>query len=424
MKERVIQRVSTLMRMDARYFLRGGFWLSAGQMFSSTATFLLALAFANLVLPETYGTYKYVLSVTGILTVLTLRGMDSAVLQSVTRDIEGVLFPALKTKIKWGSLSALAGISASIYYYFAGNNTLAFSFLIASVFLPFLDSFALYSSFLNGKKLFRRAVFYKTSAQIGSAVLMVVSLFFTDNLFLILLTYFASWTSFNLLFFILTIRKYPPNTKYDADIIPYGKHASTVNILDALITSIDGLLIFHYLGPINLAIYSFALAPISQVRSLFSNIPTLAVPKLSNRSASAITLVLKKRMPLLFIVGVSFSLLYILIAPYLFETFFPKYIDSVFPSQLFSISIALSLPQTVFGAAILSKITLIPKRMLYLSNIPGIIFIVSLLTLIGTYGINGVIFSRLLSLTSGYLINLAMWRKIHDVESKNISAIK
>jgi O-antigen/teichoic acid export membrane protein len=423
MRERLTQKISTALKIDARYFLGGGFWLGLGQIFSSIATFSLAVAFANLVLQETYGTYKYVLSVTGILTVLALRGMDAAVLQSVTRNIEGVLIPALRVKLKWGSLSALAGVLVAIYYYLAGNNTLAVSFLIASGFLPFVDSLGIYSSFLNGKRLFRTASLYKTSVQVGSAIIMIISLFFTENLFLILLVYFTSWASLNLLFFTLTTRQYPPNANYDANIIPYGKHASTVNILDALITSIDGLLIFHYLGPINLAIYSFALAPVSQVRSLFSNIPTLAVPKLSNRSATEIAVVLKKKLPLLFIVGTSFSLLYVLAAPYLYETFFPKYVDSVFPSQLFSISIALSLPQTVFGAAVLSKITLIPKKMLYLSNIPGIIFITSLLIFIERYGINGVIFSRLLSLVSGYVINYIMWKKVRGTESQSVSTL-
>lgn len=403
-------------KIDMLYLVKGSFWFGSGQVFSSAATFTLAIAFANFIEQETYGTYKYILSITGILTVLSLRGMDSAVLQSVTRNFEGVLIPALKTKIRWGFLSALASVCIALYYYINGNNTISISFLIVSGFLPFIDSFGIYSSFLNGKKLFHVTVIYKTIIQLVSTTLMIAGLILTKNLFVIILIYFASLTFSNLLFFIITLKKYPPNAKYDANIIPYGKHSSVINIFDALITSIDGLLIFHYLGPINLAIYSFALAPISQIRGLLSNIATIALPKLAVRSSLETNTVLKKRIFLLFILGASFSFIYTIIAPYIYSIFFPKYIDSVFSSQLFSLSIILALPQTLFGAAIGAKLTCIPKKMLYLSNIPGIVFIISLFALIGTLGINGVILSRLISHISGFIINCIMWRKIREVE--------
>ncbi|MGB2580222.1 MAG: oligosaccharide flippase family protein [Minisyncoccia bacterium] len=415
---RLLRKSEKYFKTDMVYLARGSFWLGTGQAVSSIAIFSLAIAFANLIPQETYGTYKYVLSITGLLTILTLRGMDSAVLQSIARNFEGVLIPALKTKIRWGLLSALSSICIAIYYYINGNNTLAISFLIASGFLPFMDSFGIYNALLNGKKLFHLSATYAALSQIGSAIAMAGSLFFTKNLFIILFVYFASWTIFRFVFFVITIKKFPPNNKIDPETIPYGKHSSVVNILDAIVSSIDGLLIFHYLGPINLAVYSFSLAPVAQIRSMLGNIPTLAIPKLSTRLSSEIDKVLKKRIFLLIVLGTLLSFAYILVAPYVYNIFFPKYLASVFSSQLFSLAIALSLPQTIFGAAIASKITLIPKKMLYLSNIPGIIFIISLFLLIGTFGINGVIFSRLLSLTSGFVINYVMWERIKKNEKE------
>lgn len=410
-------------KTDMVYLARGSFWLSLGQSISSMAILLLAIAFANLLPQETYGTYKYVLSITGFLTILTLRGINSAVLHAVARKFEGVLLPALKTRIKWGAFSTISSIAIGIYYYFNGDNTLALSFLIVSGFLPFIESFGIYSSFLDGKRLFHLSTIYNALSQVGSSILMIGSLFFTNNLFIILFVYFASWTFFRFIFFIITIKKFPPNNAIDPETIPYGKHSSIINILDALVSSVDGLLIFHYLGPVNLAIYSFALAPVSQIRGLLNNIPTLAIPKLSSRSAIEIEPVLRKRMLLLFIIGSFLSLAYIIVAPYMYQIFFPKYIDSVFFSQLFSVAIALSLPQVIFGAAASSKLTLIPKKMLFLWNIPGVIFIISVLILIGKFGISGVIISRLLSITTGFIINHIIWEKIKKIESKNLLAI-
>ncbi|MEK7538898.1 MAG: oligosaccharide flippase family protein [Patescibacteria group bacterium] len=410
-------------KTDMVYLTKGGFWLGVGQIISSVAIFSLAIAFANLMSQETYGTYKYVLSITGLLTILTLRGVDSAVLQSVARNFEGVLIPALKTRIRWGLLSATSSICIAIYYYINGNNTLAISFLIASGFLPFIDSFGIYNALLNGKKLFHLSATYAAISQIGSAITMAGSLFFTKNLFTILFVYFLSWTLFRFVFFMVTIKKFPPNNKIDPETIPYGKHSSLINIFDALVSSVDGLIVFHYLGSVNLAIYSFALAPVVQIRGLLNNIPTLAIPKLSARSSIEIEVVLRKRILALFALGAFISLAYILVAPYIYQIFFPKYIDSVFSSQLFSLAIALSLPQVIFGSTVGSKLTLIPKKMLYLWNIPGVIFIISVLTLIGAFGVNGVIFSRLLSITSGFVINCIIWKKIKKIEAESMLKI-
>lgn len=419
----ILRQSEKYFKTDMVYLARGSFWLGAGQIVSSVAIFSLAIAFANLISQETYGTYKYILSITGLLTVLTLRGMDSAVLQSVARNFEGVLVPALKTKIRWGILSTISSICIAIYYYVNGNNTLAISFLISSVFLPFMDSFGIYNAFLNGKKLFHLSATYTSLSQIGSAIIMAGSLFFTKNLFIILFVYFASWTIFRFVFFVITIKNSPPNNKIDPETIPYGKHSSMVNILDALVTSVDGLLIFHYLGPTNLAIYSFALAPVMQIRALLGNISALATPKLSARSSSETEVMLNRRIFMLFILGASISFMYILTAPYIYQIFFPKYIDSVFSSQLFSLTIAIVFPHIILGATVASKLTLIPKKMLYLWNIPGIVFIVSAIMLTPKLGINGVVYSRLISLALGFTINHIVWRKIIKTESKKLLAI-
>ena len=413
----LLRKSEKYFKTDMVYLVAGGFWLTSAQFISSASVFLLAIVFANLIPKETYGTYKYVLSVTGVLALVTLKGMDSAVTYGASRGIEGVFFPALKAKIKWGSLTILGSILLSGYYYLNGNNALAEAFFLISFFLPFVDTLGIYANFLQGKKLFRISSIYGIITQIGSTAIIIVGLFFTKNLIVILFIYFASWTSFRLFFFLRTIKKFPPNDKYDLSILSYGKHSSIVNMLDALITSIDGLLIFHYLGPVELAVYSFAIAPVSQIRSLFSNIPTLAIPRLATRHSKDIDLVIKKRVLILLIIGILLSLAYILSAEYIYRLFFPKYLEAVFFSQLFSIAIALSLPQVVFGAAVSSKITLIPKKMLYLWNIPGIIFIILSIGLVQIFGISGIILGRLFSLATTFIINYVAWEKIKKVEA-------
>jgi len=244
---RWLRRSESFFKTDMVYLARGGFWLTAGQVISSASVLLLAIVFANLLPRDIYGTYKYVLSIAGILTVLTLRGMDAAVLHAVARGFEGVFFRALKTKIKWGLLSALASAILSAYYYANGNNTLALSFLIIAGFLPLVDSLEIYHALLRGKKLFQLSAAYGALSQIGSALALITGVLFTQNLFVIIFIYFAVWTALRFTFFTITLKKIPPNQAFDPKTISYGKHTSFINILDAVVSSVDGLLIFQSL---------------------------------------------------------------------------------------------------------------------------------------------------------------------------------
>ena len=73
--------------------------------------------------------------------------------------------------------------------------------MIVSVFLPFMDSFTLYDSLLSGKKLFRVSVNYGIISQVIAVAILIISLFFTKNLFLILIAYFLPWTIMRFIFF-------------------------------------------------------------------------------------------------------------------------------------------------------------------------------------------------------------------------------
>ncbi len=48
-------------KTDMIYLVKGGFWLTLGQIISSVSSLLLVIAFANLLPKETYGIYKYFL---------------------------------------------------------------------------------------------------------------------------------------------------------------------------------------------------------------------------------------------------------------------------------------------------------------------------------------------------------------------------
>lgn len=373
-------------KTDMVYLAKGGSWLTLGQIVSSASSFLLAIAFANLLPKETYGIYKYILSLAGILAIPTLSGMGTALIQAVARGYEGSFIPVLKTKIRWGLLGGLASLILAGYYFYNGNTTLTISFLVSAAFLPFMDSFGIYNTLLQGRKLFDVSTKYGIIVQIIAIATLITTILFTKNLFLILLAYFSSWTLLRFIFLKITLKKFPPKDKKDPQTISYGKHLSLMNIFPLIAQQLDKVLLFHFLGPVQLAIYSFAVAIPNQIKSPFKNLQVLILPKFSKRSKEEIksTLfnkILKLGMLLIFII-----ILYILVAPFIYKIFFPQYLESIFYSQIFAVSIIAILailPITFLQAKLAQK-------ELYQFNILRAVFqIIALFILIYYFGILG-----------------------------------
>ena len=406
----LLRKSESFFKTDMVYLAKGGFWLTLGQIVSSVSSFLLAIAFANLLPKETYGNYKYILSIMSILAIPTLAGINTALTQAVARGYEGSLIPALKTKLKWGVWGGTLGLVLALYYYINGNNILAISFLITAVFIPFMETLGVYGSLLNGKKLFRQSTQYYAISRITSVLILITTIFFTNNLFIILLAYFLPWTILRLVFLLITIKKFHPNDKEDEKTISYGKHLSFVGVAGNISTYLDNILLFHYLGAAQVAIYAFAFAPVDQIRSLYKAIPTLAVPKLSNRSVKEIDSILYNRLFKLFIIGIIIAIIYFLTAPYIFKILFPQYLDSIFFSQLLAVILVLRLPMSFLGAVVQSKLNITPKSWLYWRMTPHIIFIGTLFIFTPLYGIIGVIISRIIFLFSTFILHITQWK--------------
>lgn len=374
---------------DMVYLSRGGFWLIAGHIVSVLSGLLLSIAFANLLPVETYGVYKYILSLIGLLSIPTLAGVTTALTQAVAKNFEGTLMPAIKVRIKWGLLGGLASLILSGYYYFNGNYALTISFLITGVFLPFMDPLNTYVSYLSGKKLFKTATKYNLITQTAIALITISVLYLTNNLFLIIFTYFASRTLINSILLKFTLIKYKPNDQTSDEAIAYGKHLTLMNIIALVAAQLDKILVWHYLGAAQLAVYAFALAPIDQINGgILKNLATLAFPKLADSDSETIKKTFPGKINKFLLIMTAGAIVYIVLAPFLYKIFFPQYLASVIYSQFMAITIAI-LPLSLYNTALTAQAQ--KKKLYFLSYTVSIIKIMLLFILLPLFGVAGVI---------------------------------
>ncbi len=399
-------------KTDMVYLTKGGFWLSLGQGVATISSFLLAIAFANLLPKEIYGQYKFIFSIIALLSIPTLQGLNTALTRAVAQGYEGSLIPVIKTKIKWGALGSLASLSVAVYYYFQGNITLTFAFLIASIFIPFFQSLAVSGNFLNGKKLFREFTSLKIILNLITTASVITTIFFTNNLLILILVYFFSYSIIRLFFILFILAKHKTNQKHNPETISYGKHLSVIQIVSIIADNIDKIILWHYLGAIELAIYSFAMAPIAQIRKALNTLVTLALPKLAQKKIQDIRKTLPFKLVKLLMLIVPIIIIYILFAPYLYKLLFPEYTKSIFYSQIFALVLLfqpVNLIRTTFTAHA-------HKRKIYfLSTINPIFKITAFIIFIPLFGILGAIISLLAAQFFNLILTLILFNKIKTI---------
>jgi len=340
-----LRRSESFFKTDMVYLAKGGGWLTGGQVAVGVVSFLLSLAFANLLLPEIYGTYKYIISLAGILSALSLSGLSTALVRAVAKGYEGSLVKAFWMNIRWGVIIMLAGGLGSLYYYTNDNNLLAIGLMIVGLLSPVIDSAELYDSFLIGKKNFRLIATLKLWRVLATSLFMFATLVLTKNPLLLVLSYFSIHTITTLYLYLYVRGKNQAvntNMRVDPEMDRLAKHTSVMNSLAIFSDSIDNILIFHYFGPIQLAIYNFALAIPNQVGGILKSINTLATPKFANQDKKIFQKTMVEKSLRVFLVGALVAVAYVFSAPFIFKAFFPQYLSSIQYSQVYSIILLFS----------------------------------------------------------------------------------
>ena len=389
-------------KTDMVYLTKGGFWLSIGSFVSGATSFILSLAFANLLPQTAYGVYKYVLSVASTVNSFTLTGLETAVIEAVARGKEGVLRQAFWKNLKWSVPASIGAIVVGLYYFVNGNSTLGISLFLIALVQPLTTSAALAAAFLNGKKEFRiTAGYYAVNNILPAATLLGVMMISSSALHVILAYFSVNLISAIGLYWYVT-HSFAPDQEEDHSAMTYGKHLSVMNVISNVADNLDKLLAFQLLGAAPLAIYSFALALPSQSKLVTKALSTLIFPKFAERPEEELRQSMGEKTLRFFLLGTVMAVGYIVIAPYVFRLIYPQYIEAVFLSQIYAVSF-LAMAAAPMGLYLSAKRRV---RAQYLINVIMSVFQV-LAVLIGVTmaGLLGLILSRVATRFLGAILS-------------------
>lgn len=404
-----LRKSERFFKTDMVYLAKGGFWLNSGQIITSLASLGLAIIFAQLVPKEAYGNYRYILSLAGLASIFSLTGLSVGVVQSVARGFIGTFIKASKVLAKSNILIFVVTLAGSTYYLANGNSAVGYGLAIVAILYPPVRTFELYESFLSGKKNFRKSALYRGIADIGTILATAIAIFYSSNVIILIGANMAAQFVLNAFFFRKVYSSISSEDKNNIEpgIIEFSKHLSFQNILGNLAAHLDKIIIFHYLGATEVAIYTFAGAIPQQIKGFISNISLMITPKISQRSAREATSTIPKRFLISLTVLVPIVLLYIVLAPSIFNFLFPTYIESVIYTRWYALVLL------VMGN--LSSLVLTTQKatreQYILTTFSSTSQIIIMLILIHPFGIMGIIWAMLISKFSTSILSYIMVKR-------------
>lgn len=395
MFDRLIDSLEHRLAIDVRYALRGISWIAVGKIVDACSSLALALAFANLLSPETYGVYRYVLAVASVLAIPTLNGINSALIQAIANHKEGTIAKAFAVKLRFGLIGSLGALLGSVYYLLNDNIVLSMCFAIVALFIPLKEAFGLFDATLQGRQDFKRSSLIDALLQVTIMCGIVAVIVITKNVIIIIGAYFLLWTGGRALaWYFMHQRPTSTSAHEDARTISFGKHLTLMGAGGVIAQYADQILLFQNVGAAELALYSIAIAIPEQFKGSFKGIFALILPRYSKQSVESIRATIWYKARILGCITILMTIGYIALIPWALPLLFPKYTEAVFYSQLFALSF-FTLVAGIFVTALQAQHKI---RELYIFNIiQPIVQIVTVIIGVLWFGIIGAIVARVLT---------------------------
>jgi O-antigen/teichoic acid export membrane protein len=380
------------------YLVKNGAWSGLNFFVTSVLGVAVAVVAANVLDKETYGIYRYALSLVGLASSLSLTGMNTAVARAVARGDDGILRKVVRAQAVWNSLSGALMFAIAAYLYVRGNTLLALSMAILGVTVPPAWALNTYTAFLSGKKDFKTATRFSIVNTALYSIAMALSMLLFRSVIGLVVVYGLSNLLLTAYFYWRTLRIYAPvegQSQAYAEAWGFGKHLSVINVLSLVAQQCDNVVVFHYVGAGQLATYTFASLMPDRIKKFAKNISATISPKIANKDANSLERSLFLRFFQLACAGLLAATVYIVAAPIVFRWLFPQYLSALHYSQIISLNLIFWVPMT-YGAYVAQAQKMI--RPLYVSGTVTSIFrIVSIVAGVTFGGLLGVILAKLAS---------------------------
>lgn len=379
--------------LDNIYFIKNSFYNIIQQIIGLICGLTITYFFGHYSNKILYGQYNLILSILGILVVVTLPGLDSALIKSIGSNFDGSFKKSVLTKIKLSSLIGIPTIIGFAIFYLLSKSQkeISHTLLILIPLFPLFYSLQLYNEFLTAKKKFKTLAIFSSVSSVISALTISLLIILKQNLSIILIGYFIAIILPSYLGYRYSLR-YVQNNKINPELISYAVFLSLISVFPWISGYIGQIILGSLIGIESLAIYSAASGfPMSIQKNLFVFYKPITA-KLASQTESEHKETLINHWWKLLILGIILFLFLWLLTPLLIKIFFPYgYYEAIKYARILSLGL---IPLPLLW--VISDIFIYQKKkqnQMILSIIPNSLKLLLFLVLIPSFGISGLVFT-------------------------------
>ncbi|MDB5187730.1 MAG: polysaccharide biosynthesis protein [Candidatus Kaiserbacteria bacterium] len=328
---------------NLKSFAKDASWTTVSSVIITASNFALVYILANLMSPNEYGQFKLIGTWLAIAIGFGFSGYNYMIPQQIARNQYVDLNRAIRYTFVKSIPAAIALFCFALYYLAAANIHLGFGFVLAASTIPFVCAAAIINSYYLGKRDFPRMAITQNSVDIFQIACVAAVAYISGNFLLIISIFFIATIIGNIAIILYTLKRHvisglPSNSSLED--VQQKNAAKKINIASIVLgftTQADKLLIFHFMGGVELAIYSIVTAISDQARVPTKIFGAVLLPRMASDNTSF------KRMLFIFVALMIFcaflSVCLLFIYPILFEYVFPKYIDSVYLADVSTLTV-------------------------------------------------------------------------------------
>lgn len=255
---KIINWLGTGLGVDADYFVRGGIYGFIQQGVGLICGLAIVYAFGHFVPLAVFGEYNLLLSIISLLAVVSLPGMNTAVLQSVGQGHDGSLAEAVRVRLRWSFVGVPILLGLAYYYQQSGSDVMPALVILTAIFFPLVYPFSTTQSYFVAKKRFDLQALFAAISSIITAVLVGGAIIIKQNLFLAMVGYLIGTTLPTIASFFMAKKLTGQKSKHDPDLLAYGYFLTGLQILPLAAAHLSNILLAMWLGVSQLAIFSVA----------------------------------------------------------------------------------------------------------------------------------------------------------------------
>lgn len=407
----VSQKWGKRLGLDLPYFLSSGFWMTLRQGTEIIAGFLLLMVFVRYTSKEVFGQYQLIISIFNIVSILSLPGINTAVLRSIARGNDGDYNLGVRTSFFWSLLGIPALLAVGAYYFFFIGHAIGTALMISSIFFPFFYAPNTWPFLLQGKKLYKTLFGFNSVRAVLNAIVTALVIFASKgNLFPIIMAYFLSYSFFSVFYYIRS-QKYIENNRKDPDMEKYGKFITKISAFNLFAENADKIIISFMLSVSDIAIFSVVSMVAVKLRGFVNPIFSIVFPKMSADTFDfgEMWKKNKKVFLILFLLSLVPGAIFYLIAVEANLLFFGSgYGDYFQYSKIFSIFVMFFLPIYMVETYIIAK--KMTRALLFARPAYFFVKIALSVTLIHFFGLLGVIWAYNISVVALFFLYLILSR--------------